>query len=265
MNPEGRDSVLPLGGRARAHRRTLNGLVVQARLDDMSGGRRPSARWRGGRVWLRDGATAACHRGADGERAGPSGLRWPGLASSWVPCCRERPTSALTCSSAGADADAPLCAVGVRLNAGKTLFTQVMEFVPWTSLRAHRSALLGQFGRTHVVVGGTVPCDVLRATDLTRESARHRGQSVGQRDQGSARDAHGQEVSRASAAHSVQGHRVRQDAGLPDQQLEASLYTCLQILSVSVFEKPQLSCALQPDEPRIEPSDNANQLTLFDF
>jgi len=48
-------------------------------------------------------------------------------------------------------------------------------------------------------------------------------------------------------------------------QLDASLYTCLQILSVSVFEKTQLSCALQPDEPRIELPDNANQLALFDF
>ena len=30
-------------------------------------------------------------------------------------------------------------------------------------------------------------------------------------------------------------------------QLDASLYTCLQILSVSVFEKTEISCALQPD------------------
>ena len=29
-------------------------------------------------------------------------------------------------------------------------------------------------------------------------------------------------------------------------QLNASLYTCLQILSVSVFEKTEVSCALQP-------------------
>lgn len=31
-------------------------------------------------------------------------------------------------------------------------------------------------------------------------------------------------------------------------QLNASLYTLLQILSVSVFEKTQISCALQPDQ-----------------
>ena len=48
-------------------------------------------------------------------------------------------------------------------------------------------------------------------------------------------------------------------------QLDASLYTCLQILSVSVFEKTQLSRALQPDEPPIEPAADANQLILFSF
>ena len=48
-------------------------------------------------------------------------------------------------------------------------------------------------------------------------------------------------------------------------QLDASLYTCLQILSVSVFEKTELSCALQPDAPQINMLDRANQLNLFDF
>jgi hypothetical protein len=48
-------------------------------------------------------------------------------------------------------------------------------------------------------------------------------------------------------------------------QLDASLYTCLQILSVSVFEKTKLSCALQPDMPATEPTTNANQMILFNF
>jgi hypothetical protein len=48
-------------------------------------------------------------------------------------------------------------------------------------------------------------------------------------------------------------------------QLEASLYTCLQILSVSVFEKTQLSCALQADLSQSEPPGFANQLNLFNF
>ena len=48
-------------------------------------------------------------------------------------------------------------------------------------------------------------------------------------------------------------------------QLDASLYTCLQILSVSVFEKTQLSCALQADQSQSDTPDLANQLNLFDF
>ena len=47
--------------------------------------------------------------------------------------------------------------------------------------------------------------------------------------------------------------------------LDASLYTCLQILSVSIFEKTEVSCALQPDRSTTEPPDPANQLILFDF
>ena len=48
-------------------------------------------------------------------------------------------------------------------------------------------------------------------------------------------------------------------------QLTASLYTLLQILSVSVFEKTQLSCALRTDHtPEINPN-AANQLILFDI
>jgi len=48
-------------------------------------------------------------------------------------------------------------------------------------------------------------------------------------------------------------------------QLDASLYTCLQILSVSVFEKTQISCALQADESQTDLNGAANQLNLFAF
>lgn len=48
-------------------------------------------------------------------------------------------------------------------------------------------------------------------------------------------------------------------------QLDASLYTCLQILSVSVFEKTQISCALQAGASQTDMPDAANQLNLFDF
>jgi len=48
-------------------------------------------------------------------------------------------------------------------------------------------------------------------------------------------------------------------------RLQASLYTCLQILSVSVFEKTAISCALQPERSQTGPPTTSNQLTLFDF
>ena len=47
-------------------------------------------------------------------------------------------------------------------------------------------------------------------------------------------------------------------------QLDASLYTLLQILSVSIFEKAELSCALQLDPVISETTFGANQLSLFD-
>jgi hypothetical protein len=47
--------------------------------------------------------------------------------------------------------------------------------------------------------------------------------------------------------------------------LDASLYTLLQILSVSVFEKTQILCALRPDAPIPETSISSNQLNLFTF
>jgi len=47
--------------------------------------------------------------------------------------------------------------------------------------------------------------------------------------------------------------------------LEASLYTILQILSVSVFEKAPILQALQPDGVDRGPSDAENQLPLLTF
>jgi transposase len=47
--------------------------------------------------------------------------------------------------------------------------------------------------------------------------------------------------------------------------LDASLYTLLQILSVSVFEKTLISCALQPDACTTETRPSSNQLNLFTF
>jgi hypothetical protein len=46
-------------------------------------------------------------------------------------------------------------------------------------------------------------------------------------------------------------------------QIDASLYTLLQILSVSVFEKTELSCAFQPDSSPQNTTFDDNQLNLF--
>jgi transposase len=48
-------------------------------------------------------------------------------------------------------------------------------------------------------------------------------------------------------------------------QIDASLYSLLQILSVSVFEKTQLSQALAGSGQTQDQTDISNQLNLFDF
>ena len=47
--------------------------------------------------------------------------------------------------------------------------------------------------------------------------------------------------------------------------LEASLYQMLQILSVTLFEKTPISCALQAIDVEANFTENVNQLILFDF
>jgi len=47
--------------------------------------------------------------------------------------------------------------------------------------------------------------------------------------------------------------------------LEASLYQILQILSLTLFEKAPILCALQGIEEDANFTGNANQLILFDF
>ncbi|MDA8093979.1 MAG: IS4 family transposase [Betaproteobacteria bacterium] len=47
--------------------------------------------------------------------------------------------------------------------------------------------------------------------------------------------------------------------------LDASLYTLLQILSVSVFEKTEISCAFRPDPNKSVELPHDNQLSLFDI
>lgn len=46
--------------------------------------------------------------------------------------------------------------------------------------------------------------------------------------------------------------------------LDASLYTLLQILSLTLFEKIPILQALSQEQPNPEPLDQDNQLKLFD-
>ena len=46
--------------------------------------------------------------------------------------------------------------------------------------------------------------------------------------------------------------------------LDASLYTLLQILSLTLFEKMPILQALLQDQSRVENLDDANQLSLFE-
>jgi hypothetical protein len=66
---------------------------------------------------------------------------------------------------------------------GKTLFAQIMEFVPWTSFARIVQRYSGNAGGAHAVVWRAVPRHGLRAVDLARESSRHRSESVGQCEQ----------------------------------------------------------------------------------
>ena len=48
-------------------------------------------------------------------------------------------------------------------------------------------------------------------------------------------------------------------------RLEASLYTLLQVLSVTIFEKMPIQTALSSEDTRSDSAASANQLNLFGF
>ena len=48
-------------------------------------------------------------------------------------------------------------------------------------------------------------------------------------------------------------------------KLEVSLYTLLQVLSVTVFEKMSIQSAILPTPDRFDDDEDSNQLKLFTF
>ena len=76
----------------------------------------------------------------------------------------------------------------------------------------------------------------------------------------------GRQRERGEDANLVRRGNLRADRDHKKKlHVDASVYTCLQILSVSIFEKTELLCALQPDARQTDVEHPANQLNLFDF
>ena len=69
------------------------------------------------------------------------------------------------------------------MNVGKTLFAQLMEFVPWTSIARIVHRYDGDSGVRRLSCAEQFRVMAFCAFDLARIVARHRSHAVGQRDQ----------------------------------------------------------------------------------
>jgi hypothetical protein len=175
------------------------------------------------------------------------------------------------------------------MNVGKTLFAQVMEFIPWTSFSRIVDRYRGNAGvRT---LSAAEHFRVMAFAQLTwRESLRDIEASLGANPSklygmgfrgvvrrttlADANERRDWKIWADLAAVLIRKARkiyASEELGLDlqntvyalDSQINASLYTCLQTLSVSIFEKTELSCALQLPEPTTIITTDANQLILF--
>jgi len=118
----------------------------------------------------------------------------------------------------------------------------------WTHHRTPR----WRCGCTHLGLRRFVSRDGLLAIDMARVLARHRGLRI-KRFLGTSENAVKTQIWCAVSTY-VLIAIIRKEF-----HLDASLYTLLQILSISVFEKTQLSCALQPDTTRTISPPTTNQ------
>jgi hypothetical protein len=67
----------------------------------------------------------------------------------------------------------------IAMNTGKTLFAQLMDFLPWTTFVRYVARYGGDKGYAQSDLRRAVPRHGLRPTDLPREPARHRSLFVG--------------------------------------------------------------------------------------
>jgi transposase len=149
------------------------------------------------------------------------------------------------------------------MNVGKTLFAQVMEFIPWSSF----ARIVGRYsGKTLVFLTNNtnLPALTIAALYKNRWQVELFFKWIKQHLRikkflGTSENAVKTQIWCAVSTY-VLIAIVKKEL-----QLDASLYTLLQILSVSVFEKIQISCAFQPHEHHENQSNIANQLNLFEI
>ena len=65
------------------------------------------------------------------------------------------------------------------MNIGKTLFAQLMDFLPWSTFARILRATVATPSGADALLRRAIPSDGVRAIDLSREPARYRGLTVG--------------------------------------------------------------------------------------
>ena len=130
------------------------------------------------------------------------------------------------------------------MNSGKTLFAQLMDFLPWSTF----TRIVARYGGDQRV--RTLSCaEQYRAMAFAQLTYRE-----------SLRDIETCLSVQVSKLYSM-GFRdpVRRST------LAASLYTLLQILSVTLFEKLPIHQALTQDDPKCDTLQITNQLNLLSY
>ena len=139
------------------------------------------------------------------------------------------------------------------MNNGKTLFAQLMDFLPWSTF----ARLVARYGGDHRVRMLTC-AEQYRAMAFTQltypESLREIETCLSAQ---ASKNAVKTQIWIAVSVYVLVAIVKKR------LNLDASLYTLLQILSLTLFEKMPILQALSQDQPRTETVDDTNQLTLF--
>ena len=141
------------------------------------------------------------------------------------------------------------------MNTGKTLFAQLMDFLPWTTF----TRIVDRYGGDHRV--RTLSCaEQYRSMAFAQLTYR---ESL--RDIETCLSVHASKLYHMGQIWIAVSVYVLVAIVKKRLDLDASLYTLLQILSVTLFEKMPIHQALAGDENRCNASQITNQLNLLDF